>query len=351
MDESDSDNQIGYHYRRERRFKPRINNDFNDMTDGEFLEKFRVSKRTVQYILSKIGILLKHKTNRNKALNSENQLLCALHWFGCGSQYHVVGDTQGVSKSTIHRCVKRVCNLIIEHLLGEEIRWPGNAAYIAESFKTFANFPNVAGIVDGSLIKIDAPNENESAYVDRHGKHSINAMFVCGPNLEFYYVSARWPGSVHDARVLRNSSLARKWNSGWRPFTGAVILGDSGYGQSEWLITPVIPHQIEHTSGFRRFIRSHKTTRRLVENAIGILKEKFPCLNYLRLSPIVACKVILTCSILHNLEKRMGSSTFEINTENLSDDDEIENNNHEVIENLVPNTSISMLQNLINSFS
>ena len=47
--------------------------------------------------------------------------------------------------------------------------------------------------MDGSLIPIDAPTENEAAYVDRHGDHSINTMMVCGPNMEFFYVSARWP--------------------------------------------------------------------------------------------------------------------------------------------------------------
>ena len=43
--------------------------------------------------------------------------------------------------------------------------------------------------------------------------------------MKFYYVSACWPGGVHDARVLRNSSIARKFESGWRPFHNAVILG------------------------------------------------------------------------------------------------------------------------------
>lgn len=79
----------------------------------------------------------------------------------------------------------------------------------------------------------------------------------------------------------------------------------------EWLITPVIPPQIQQTEAVQRFLRAHKKTRRLVENSLGILKEKFPCLNYLRLAPNVACKVILTCSVLHNLEKRLGSSSYE----------------------------------------
>lgn len=41
----------------------------------------------------------------------------------------------------------------------------------------------------------------------------------------------------------------------------------------------------------------------MVECSIGILKSKFPCLNYLRLkTPEKCCKVILACITLHNIE-------------------------------------------------
>jgi len=83
----------------------------------------------------------------------------------------------------------------------------------------------VAGCVDGTLIEMDAPRINEAAFVDRYGNHSINAMMVSGPDRSFYYVNARWPGSVHDSRVMRTSSLYARFERGWRPFPNAVILG------------------------------------------------------------------------------------------------------------------------------
>ena len=48
----------------------------------------------------------------------------------------------------------------------------------------------MCGAVDGTLIKIDAPTENEADFVDRHGKHSINCMAVCGPDMQFYPIDA-----------------------------------------------------------------------------------------------------------------------------------------------------------------
>src|SRR5690348_17337475 len=121
--------------------------------------------------------------------------------------------------STVHRCVHNVAKVTVQHLFPSIVKWPSqNISDVPQRFMQLAHLPRVAGCVDGTLIPMDAPQENEAAYVDRHGKHSLNCLVVCGPDLQFYYASARWPGSVSDARVLRNSSLARTWENGWRPF-------------------------------------------------------------------------------------------------------------------------------------
>lgn len=87
--------------------------------------------------------------------------------------------------------------------------------------------PFIAGCVDGTLIPIDAPNNDEPTFVDRFGNHSINCLLVSGTKKEFLYVSANWPGSVHDARVLKNRVLFQRMENGWRPFPDAILLTDS----------------------------------------------------------------------------------------------------------------------------
>lgn len=195
--------------RKKKLFRERIN--FDRFLETDFMERFRLSPSTVESVLNVIGPIIKHKTNLNKALSPKQQLLSALHFFGTGSQYHAVSDMHGIHKSTVCRSVNRVSYAIIRELFHVYVRWPTNCGYIQAGFSSIAGFPRVAGAVDGTLIPIQSPRFSENDYVDRHGDHSINAMVVCGPYNEFFYASARWPGSVHDSRVLRNSTLFQKW--------------------------------------------------------------------------------------------------------------------------------------------
>jgi hypothetical protein len=97
------------------------------------------------------------------------------------------------------------------------------------SFYQVANVPFVVGCVDGTDIKIDGPHIHEEAYVDRHSNHSMNLTSVCGRNMSFFWISIRWPGSVHDSRVLRNSSLWTVMENNTLFPQDAIILGDSAY--------------------------------------------------------------------------------------------------------------------------
>lgn len=194
---------------RRKTYRDRINFEF--FSERSFIERFRISRSAAQNVLNSIGSLIKHRTKCNCALDPKQQLLVALHFFGTGSQYHAVSDMHGIHKSTVSRIIHRVSNAILTTLFHIYVRWPNDSSLIPFKFFQIAGFPRIAGAVDGTLIPIEAPSLNEKDYVDRHGQHSINALVVAGPNYEFFYASARWPGSVHDNRVLRNSTLFQKW--------------------------------------------------------------------------------------------------------------------------------------------
>jgi zona occludens toxin (predicted ATPase) len=114
-------------------------------------------------------------------------------------------------------------------------------------------------------------------------------------------------------------------------------------------MTPKIPIQIPRTLALERFLRAFKSTRRIVENALGIIKEKFPCLNHLRVQPIIASKIILSSIVLHNIEKRLGSQHYIPYSEQSNEqDDEVANNSNE--DEVFEPEAIGVLQSLIQLF-
>lgn len=315
--------------RRRRIFRTRIDYVHMEMS-YEYNERFRLSSHKFQSMVVLLRPYLERVTERSKALPAELQLQVALHWMGTGAQYHAIADMHGISKASVCRIVRSTVAAVNNAMFADYVKWPENVQDTVERFFAIKGMPIVCGCLDGTLIKIDAPKEHEDVFVDRHGNHSISCMVVCGPDLTFYYSYANWPGSTHDARVLRNSGLFRRMESGWRPIANGIILGDSAYPLKDWLIPPIVKDCNDEAN--IRFLRAHKSTRRIIENAIGVLKEKFPCLNYLRLQPKLACDVFNCCVTLCNYSRlpqdvpNIGPDEDQPNDDNISDDPNAEEN-------------------------
>ena len=106
------------------------------------------------------------------------------------------------------------------------------------ALKTKGGFPGVIGLIDGTHIRIRAPEDDPDAYIKQkkvllvecagnrkagihkynlieidntmnssHGTIYLLPQLVCDNNMIFTDVLAGWPGSVHDSRVLCNSEL------------------------------------------------------------------------------------------------------------------------------------------------
>ena len=56
--------------------------------------------------------------------------------------------------------------------------------------------------------------------------------------MRFTNIYTGWPGCVHDARVLRNSSLYRSAETGDAVLNDHHIFADGGYPLRNWLIVP-----------------------------------------------------------------------------------------------------------------
>ena len=84
----------------------------------------------------------------------------------------------------------------------------------------------VIGAIDGTLIAIAAPKDDEHLYVGRKGGHCLNVLAICSANLKFTYVVSKYPEATNDAYIWANCNLYNLFEN--REITDCWLLGDSG---------------------------------------------------------------------------------------------------------------------------
>ena len=142
----------------------------------------------------------------------------------------------------------------------------------------------------------------------------------------FLDLATGFPGSFHDSRLLRHTSLFLKANDKEilaepekltenltvRP----LILGDGGYPLTSWLLRPYNFTQTL-TPQEKRFNKLLSLARVTVERAFGVLKARWRCLLTLLDTNLEnVSDVIITCFALHNF--------CQINNELYQDDEMLE---------------------------
>ncbi|KAJ1104106.1 hypothetical protein NDU88_001521 [Pleurodeles waltl] len=84
----------------------------------------------------------------------------------------------------------------------------------------------------------------------------------------------------------------------------AVDVGDSGYPNLSWLLTPV---RNPRTRAEECYNEAHGRTRRSIEQTFGLLKARFRCVHLTGGSLYYStkvCQIIVACCMLHNLALR-----------------------------------------------
>ncbi|XP_070844131.1 putative nuclease HARBI1 [Chaetodon trifascialis] len=255
-------------------------------TTEELYVHFRFGNADIKYIADFVRPKLQRRTQRSHSLSVEEQVLIALCFYASGTFYQVVGDNIGVDKSTVSDVVKAV-SIALASLVNQFVSLPKDDQIALTKHKLFllGNMPNTIGVIDCTHVHIEAPHERDWEYINRKERRSINIQLVGDADLIITNCVMKWPGSIHDARILRESALYRELQTN-RP--DGIILGDSAYPLLPWLITPFLAAT---TPAHARFNTAH-------------LKRRFACLNYLRMEPQGACNIILACIVLHNIATR-----------------------------------------------
>lgn len=219
--------------------------------------------------------------------------------------YRSIASRFGVSEATVHSSVRKVVRSIMAHLIPKLIKWPiGDIAEeVLEGFRVKQGMEGVLGAIDGTHIAIKAPKNHQEAYIIGKGFHSIQLQAICDHQMVFTDCYTGWPGSVHDARVLRNSTIYRDQQeaNGLLFPRSSFLVGDAAYPLKTWIMTPYKDNG-HLTAEQRQYNFVQSSTRMVIERAFSLLKGRFRRLKYVDMSCTndIGSFILAACA-LHNL--------------------------------------------------
>ena len=216
--------------RRNRIFRDRIN-PLEQYDDVDLMKRFWMPRHVILEVINLIETEIEHPTQRSHAIPASLQVLCALRYYATGNFQFVSGDLTGISQASVSRIVTRV-SAALANKRQELIKFPRlqrDQQTVKEGFleRDRHRIPNVLGCLDGSLVPIKAPSQNEDAFVCRKRYHAINVQGICNHQLKFTNLVIRWPGSTHDAFVWNTCRLNQDFENG--QIRDGILLGDSAY--------------------------------------------------------------------------------------------------------------------------
>jgi len=302
-------------------------------TQQDWIDNFRMSKETFMYICNKLSPdLARTDTLMRTCLSVERRVAVTIWCLATPTEYRTIAHLFGIARSTVCEIVHETCRCIVDVLLKEYIKFSSSnrLSTVVEEFKTKWGVPQCFGAIDGCHIPISAPNLMHTDYYNRKGWYSMLIQGVVDANYRFLDVCIGWPGSVHDARVLAQSTLYDNIEhnhilpnntitvSGVR--IPLYLIGDSAYPLKLWLMKP-FAHNTDLTSDQRNYNYRMCRARITVEIAFGRLKGRWCRLmkrNDMNVENIP--HVITAACILHNICEVHGEHFSDTWLQNLDGD-------------------------------
>uniref|UniRef100_UPI00398E500F putative nuclease HARBI1 n=1 Tax=Pristiophorus japonicus TaxID=55135 RepID=UPI00398E500F len=154
----------------------------------------------------------------------------------------------------------------------------------ALGFAALADFPQVQGVIDCTHVAMKAPHHHPGVFVNRKGFHV--SMSLRRRLLLWLLVLLL---------VLLVLGL-----TGW-------LLGDKSYPLKMWFMKPL---RRPSTEVEKHYNGSHISTRYVIEQAIGMQKMRFRCLDRsgeaLQYAPARVSIISIVCCALHNIAQQQG---------------------------------------------
>ncbi|GBG75990.1 hypothetical protein CBR_g21231 [Chara braunii] len=240
--------------RRAARFKEDLTVQ-DDAKDDYYLTLLRMKRSTFIRLLDALRPYLERQVTRfRRPLHPAHILAYAIHRWASGDCHRHSSWGYGMGKTSGLRAMEDVTAALI--VVFPNATTFGSADDRRRSMDWYAEkgFPNCWGCVDCTHIYIDKPplRNGDHFCSGRTKRFSIVAQIVFDHELRILDLNVGYPGTVHDSRILRNSSMFRRAQAGSvfvdearhpaishvQGVSGGYLLGDAGYPALPWLVTP-----------------------------------------------------------------------------------------------------------------
>ena len=270
---------------------------------------FRELLETVSPAIEPVGC------NCRKPLPPGLKLTITLRHFATGDSYATLAYGFRVARNTIHYIIKSVSDAIVDAYADQLLTPPSTQEGwrdIASKFSTKWQFHHTLGSIDGKHVAIRKPPKSGSSYHNYKGFFSIVLLAIVDADYKFLWVHVGARGASSDAQIMSRVDLPRAIVENWldlpppQPLPHGqepvpyFLIGDDAFGLQTWMMKP---YSRKHLAA-EELIFNYRLSRarRVVENAFGILANRFRCLlGKLEQRPHVVVPMVRAMCCLHNL--------------------------------------------------
>ncbi|XP_050299931.1 uncharacterized protein LOC126738575 [Anthonomus grandis grandis] len=264
---------------------------YPQLVDDEtmFFQYFRMSKERFEMLLSIGGNLKKQDTKFRAAISPREKLAVCLRFLASGDSFRTIAFSYRLGTYTVQQTVHEVCDVIIKIMMKEVMSIPTKQEWekIAQEFWQQWQFPNCIGALDGKHVVIEAPHNSGSLYFNYKKSFSIVLLALIDANYRFIVVDVGSYRRSSDGGIFANLNLGKRLERntldipddanlpGTQQLAPFVIVGDPAFPLKKFLMRPFPGTHIENQIEKRIFNYRLSRVRRVVENAFGILTQKF----------------------------------------------------------------------------
>ncbi|KAL2613053.1 hypothetical protein R1flu_024745 [Riccia fluitans] len=206
--------------------------------DSRWTSTLKMTRGVFKFIVTKLApTMSKADTRFRNVVSADVRIAATLYQLATGSNYFNTIERFGVGFSTIQEFMPEVVMVIIRKLGPLFLKWQrGEAmAKVSQKFKHICGLPNIHGAMDGSFIRIRAPQHLADNYFNKKWYTSLVLHGIVDTNVAFLDISYGFPRSIHDYRVLRCSCFMAKVNDG-EILQDPVLTINDGYSLRHYVL-------------------------------------------------------------------------------------------------------------------